>query len=309
MSLTIQNLVFAQPSGFRLDVPSLTLPAGKITALLGDNGAGKTTLLRAIAGLERGASGAIRMNGSSIPRSSIAFAFQERVFLDGSVRSNLELALKLRGLARAERIARLKEVAADLGIEHLLERDPARLSGGEQQRLNLARALALRGALTLLDEPLASLDAQTRERLLVDLPATLRRFAKVAVVVGHERREALAMSEYVVLLRAGRVVADGPKAELLARPPDEDTARALGLLVLSVGAERYAVADGELRLSGGGGLQFELKVERVTDFGTHAEVVGECGGTSVIIRARAGEKPPAAGALARVVAENAKRLP
>ena len=309
MSLTVRDLVFTQPGGFRLDVPSLSIPEGKLTALLGDNGAGKTTLLRALAGLERGATGTIHLDGAPVPRRAIAVAFQERVFLDGSVRDNLELALKLRGLERAKRAARLHEAASDLGVEHLIERDPARLSGGEQQRVNLARALALRAAVTMLDEPLASLDAQTRERLVVDLPATLRRFARVAIIVAHERREALAMTEHIVLLRAGRVVAEGPKAELLARPPDEDTARALGLLVLRSGTERYAVAGHDLRLGGTGGPVFELRVERVTDFGTHAEVAGECGGASVTIQARSGEKPPVAGALTRVVAENAKRLP
>jgi ABC-type sugar transport system ATPase subunit len=308
MSLTVTDLFFAQPGGFTLEIPSLTFPAGKLTALLGDNGGGKTTLLRVLAGLERGASGSVRLDGAPVPKRAIAFAFQERVFLDGSVHHNLELALRLRGLGAQARAQRLAEAARDLGVEHLLNRDPTKLSGGEQQRVNLARALSLRAPLTLLDEPLASLDTQTRERLVVDLPATIGRFARVAIIVAHERREALAMTEHVVVLRGGRVVAQGPKAELLARPPDEQTARALGLLVLARGSERYAVADHDLKLEGGEGPQFELRVDRVTDFGTHAEVVGECCGASVTIRAGSG-RPPPAGSLARVVAENARRLP
>ena len=310
MSLIIEGLRHARPNGFVLDVPALELPAGKVTALLGDNGAGKSTLLRAIAGLERPHSGTVRFDGAPLRTEALAFAFQERVFLQGTVRDNLDLALRIRRLPAAERAVRLAAAAAELGIAHLLDREAARLSGGEQQRVNLARTLALRAPLTLLDEPLASLDADMRELMLVELPSALRRFARVAVVVAHDRREALGMAEHIVILRAGRVLAAGDKGALFARPPDVETARALGLVILARDQSCWAVPDHQLRLGRSDHAPvFELRVEQVLDLGTHAEVVGRCGGAIVTVRAAADAELPRPGATASIIAVHAVELP
>ena len=309
MPLSLSGVRFTRPNGFVLDVPALELPSGKIIALLGENGAGKTTLLRIIAGLERSAVGEVRFDGAPPRKSGLAFAFQERVFLEGTVRRNLEVALRLRRLPAAERPERVDAAVAELGIEHLLAREASRLSGGEQQRVNLARTLALRAPLTLLDEPLASLDADTRERLLVELPAALRRFTRLAIVVAHERREALGMADHVVVLRAGKVLAAGPKSELFRRPPDVDTARALGLVVLAKDGVRYAVPDHEIKIGDDGAPGFELRVERVIDLGTHAEVLGHCAGQAVTVRAVPDARLPRPGATVRVVAGHAVELP
>ncbi|HET7738661.1 MAG TPA: ATP-binding cassette domain-containing protein, partial [Tepidiformaceae bacterium] len=157
-----------------LDIPSLTLSAGSTTALLGPNGSGKTTLLRLIGGLERPSSGAITADEMPITptrdaRLLSAFAFQENVVLSGTVASNIELGLRVRGVRAAERPARVESAAAIAGVSHLLGRDARMLSGGEARRVSLARALVLRAPLTLLDEPLAGLDAATRAQLLDDL--------------------------------------------------------------------------------------------------------------------------------------------
>jgi len=310
MTLVIEGLRHARPNGFILDVPALELPAGKVTALLGENGAGKTTLLRAIAGLECPRSGTIRFDGAPLRTESLAFAFQERVFLDGTVRDNLDLALRIRGQRAAERAARITAAAAELGIAHLLDRAATRLSGGEQQRVNLARTMSLRAPVTLLDEPLASLDAEVRERMLVELPTALRGFARVAVVVAHDRREALGMAEHIVILRAGRVLAAGDKAVLLARPPDVETARALGLVILARDQSRWAVLDHELRLGRSDHAPvFELCVEQVLDLGTHAEVLGRCCGAIVVVRAALDAELPRPGATASIVAAHAVELP
>ncbi len=310
MTLLIEDLRLTRPDGFVLDVPALGLPAGKVTALVGENGAGKSTLLRAIAGLERPRSGTIRFEGAPLRSQALAFAFQERVFLDGTVRENLDLALRIRRLPAAGRAARITAAAAELGIAHLLDREAARLSGGEQQRVNLARTLALRAPVTLLDEPLVSLDAEVRERLISELPASLRCFARVAVVVAHDRREALGMAEHIVILRAGRVLAAGDKAVLFARPPDAETARALGLVILARDQSRWAVLDHDLRLGQSDHAPvFELRVEQVLDLGTHAEVLGRCCGGVVVVRAALDAELPRPGATTSIVASHAVELP
>ena len=234
MEARIEGVHFAYGDRPVLDVPDLRFEAGRVTALLGPNGSGKSTLLRLLAGLERPRSGRVLIGGKPAPRarSSVAYAFQEAVFLSGSLRANLDLALRLRGLAPDERRSRLAEAAGACGVVHLLDRPANRLSGGEAQRANLARALALRAPLTLLDEPLAGFDERGRGQMLEELPALLRRFAGTAVLVTHDRDEALRLAADLVLLREGCVRAAGPKREVFASPPDPDTAELLGYTIL-----------------------------------------------------------------------------
>jgi ABC-type sugar transport system ATPase subunit len=309
MSLIAAGLRLARPNGFKLEVPELRLGDGRITALLGPNGAGKSTLLRCLSRLEKLAAGSVRLDGANLRREQLAMCFQERVFLDGTVRWNLGLALELRGVPRRERPARIEEVTAQLGLGPILDRDALRLSAGEQQRANLARVLALRPPVLLLDEALASFDLETRERLIVELPAAVRRHSRVVVTVSHDRRESLGMADDVVVLREGRVLASGSKAALFAAPPDAPTARALGLLVLDDGARLYAVDENELRLGEDGGKSFALAVERVLDVGGHVEITGRCGGARVMVRASRGAALPAAGDTTRVSVARAAELP
>ena len=284
-----------------LDLPALDFPAGSTTAVFGPNGSGKTTLLRAIAGLERPAAGTVATGGSAPRRGDVAFAFQEPVFLRGDVRSNLALALELRGVDQAERERRIAAVARECGITDLLGRRAARLSAGEAQRVNLARTLALAAPVMLLDEPLAGLDRLLRRSLLDELPLLLRTVpaASTTLVVTHDREEALRLADRLVVLIDGRVSAEGESGSVYRSPPDRATAELLGYTVLPGETGLVAVPPGGLR-PGAGAIGYELKIGRVVDMGRHRHAVGWIGGVPAEMRMGWDESVPAEGTMLAV---------
>jgi ABC-type sugar transport system ATPase subunit len=308
----IEGLRFDRGSRTVLEIPSLAFADGRPTALVGPNGSGKSTLLRLIAGLETPRAGSVTVGGapaaSREARSRVAFAFQRPVFLAGSVRRNIQTALALRHIPRAEQTARIAEAASACGVEGLLDRDAHRLSGGEAQRANLARALALRAPLTLLDEPLASLDAPGRRQLLHDLPEMLRRFATTTIVVTHDRDEALRLADELVVLIGGRVHASGPRAAVYGDPPNAETAAFLGYTLFPVEGAVLAVAPRGLR-HGRGDHEFVMEVDEVLDFGVRREAWGRVFGVraSVGLPAEGGPDGPSITVSASVRA--LKRFP
>jgi ABC-type sugar transport system ATPase subunit len=306
MHVAVEGLRFARAGRLVLDVPSLRFEEGSTTAVFGPNGSGKTTLLRLIGGLERATAGQVRIgdrsvNGDPASRRRVAFAFQEAVFVRGSVRGNLDLALRLRELSPEERTWRLTEAARECGIELLLDRPARELSVGEAQRANLARALSLRAPVTLLDEPLSGIDRLTRLQLLDDLPRMLGTFAATTILVTHDREEAFRLADHLVILVDGRVRAAGPKAEVYARPPDQTTAELLGYTVVHQGDRALGVPAGAWSV-GGDGESFALAVERVVDMGNHLHVVGRIGRVRVDVRLRPGDAVPARGEWVTVAA-------
>jgi ABC-type sugar transport system ATPase subunit len=303
MDVTLDGVGVVRGGRTVLDVSSLAFLSGSTTAIFGPNGSGKTTLLRVVAGLESPASGHVRIGMRASrqeggpPRT--AFAFQEQVFVSGTVRRNLALALGLRGLSRAEQTARIVEVASECGILDVLDRPARQLSGGEAQRANLARALALRAPVTLLDEPLSGIDRIARTQLLDDLPRLLATFATTTILVTHDREEAFRLADYLVVLVDGIVRACGSKGAVYRAPGDRTVAELLGYTVLPLGAELIAIPAGGLRL-GHGNPRFALHVERVVDMGNHPHVVGRVGDVRVDLRLAAGDPVPAAGAVLQV---------
>ena len=217
---------FESPHGaFRLDV-DLRLPGRGFSALFGASGAGKTTCLRAFAGLLR-ARGRLVVGGQTwqddargvfLPphRRALGVVFQHgALFSHLSVRGNLDFAL--RRVPAGERRIGLDEICALLDLAPLLERRADSLSGGERQRAALGRALAASPRLLLLDEPLASLDLPRRAELLACLQRVQRSLDVPAIYVSHAPEEVAQLAPHLVLLDAGRVLASGPTAELLAR--------------------------------------------------------------------------------------------
>src|SRR5919109_3143150 len=226
MDVSVEGLLFEREGRRVLDIGALGFEEGSITAVFGPNGSGKTTLLRLVGGLEKPTAGGVRIGGTAVngdptSRRQVAFAFQEAVFVRGSVRDNLDLALRLRDVPPEQRIWRLTEAARECGLELLLDRAARQLSTGEAQRANLARALSLRAPVTLLDEPLSGIDRLTRLQLLDDLPRMLGTFASTTILVTHDREEAFRLADRLVVLVDGRVHAAGPKAEVYARPRDQ----------------------------------------------------------------------------------------
>lgn len=216
------KLAFA---GFDLDV-GLRLPGSGVTVLFGPSGCGKTTVLRCLAGLAR-ANGSVHVNGASwqddskrlfkpVHERPIGYVFQEAsLFPHLSVKGNLEYGLKRIPLA-LRRIS-LGDAAALLGIEHLLHRPTDGLSGGERQRVAIARALLTSPSLLLMDEPLSALDPARKAEILPYLERLNHEVGLPMVYVTHALDEAARLADHLVLMREGRVQADGPAADILSR--------------------------------------------------------------------------------------------
>jgi ABC-type sulfate/molybdate transport systems ATPase subunit len=216
-----------------LAVDSLEVADGETLAVLGPNGAGKSTLLRALAHLEpRAARAEVLLDGEpaapSQLRTAVAAVLQRPVLQRTSVLDNAAAGLRLRGTprARARRLARPWLDA--LGIAHLADRHARTLSGGEAQRVAVARALAVESRVLLLDEPFAGLDATTRADLIADLRNALDRSTAAVVLVTHDRDEAAALAHRTALLLRGRIRQLGSTADVLDSPADPECARLLG---------------------------------------------------------------------------------
>jgi ABC-type Fe3+/spermidine/putrescine transport system ATPase subunit len=209
-----------------LDGVSVEVEVGGHLAVLGASGAGKSTLLRAVAGLDTPSDGRVLLRGFpasepgrvNVPphRRGVAMVFQDLALWPSlSPFGNVVLGLAGTQLPRREAETRAREALAACGIGTLADRALFTLSGGERQRVALARALAVQPALLLLDEPFASLDVLTKDRLLEEVRALTLRFGITLVVVSHDRREVEALCGQCVVLQEGRVLEAGPVRALV----------------------------------------------------------------------------------------------
>jgi iron(III) transport system ATP-binding protein len=232
----------------------LTLRAGELGCLLGPSGCGKTTLLRAIAGFHAPDSGALRLRGAdalTLPpeKRGLGFVFQDlALFPHLTVADNV--AFGLHRLDAGARRARSQETLALLGLQDMAGRYPHELSGGQQQRVALARSLAPRPDLLLLDEPFSSLDADLRGRLRDELRALLKRLGIAALLVTHDQEEAFAFADTVGVMNAGRLLQWAPGFELYHRPATPFVASFVGegrfLAARVIDGRRVSTALGEL---------------------------------------------------------------
>ena len=205
-----------------LDDISLTLGPGAPTVLIGPNGSGKTTLLRAAMGLIPVTRGRITWGGrDASPPDRRAFLFQRPVMLRRSTGDNLHYALAAAGVPRDQRASRAAELLALVGLEGLAQRPARRLSGGEQQRLALARALARDPEVLFLDEPTASLDPAATKAIEDIVRAISARGVKV-VMATHDLGEAKRLAGEIALLHRGHLIEHGPAAEFFAAPRSEE---------------------------------------------------------------------------------------
>jgi thiamine transport system ATP-binding protein len=217
-----------------LDDISLAIDPGEIVVILGPSGCGKSTLLRALAGLQPLHGGRVLIDGTDATnrpphRRGIGVMFQDpTLFPHRSVGRNIAFGLRMAGLDRAAQEQRVDEMLALVGLPGFTDRTVDTLSGGEAQRVALARSLAPAPRLLLLDEPLAALDRALRDRLAVDIPAVLRATGTAALHVTHDHDEAFAIADRIAVMAAGRLLRTAAPADLYADPRTEQVARFLG---------------------------------------------------------------------------------
>jgi ABC-type Fe3+/spermidine/putrescine transport system ATPase subunit len=211
---------------------TLSVTDGEVVGVLGPSGSGKSTLLRAIAGLVEPTSGDISWDGRSITqvpphKRDFGLMFQGyALFPHMTVAENVGFGLRMTGHQDIDR--EVEEALSWVGLEGFGPREVDSLSGGEQQRVALARTLAPRPRLVMLDEPLGALDRNLRQKLVIDTRAVLEERNVTGLVVTHDREEAVAMSDRLALMRAGTIVQTGRLDEILANPADEWVAGFLG---------------------------------------------------------------------------------
>lgn len=217
-----------------LDGIDVTIPQGEIVAILGPSGCGKTTLLRSIAGLLPVSEGSITLGGRVMSSANLNVAPERRgigwvpqdssLFPHLSVGENIGFGIP-QGNDRAERIASL---AAMVGLSEHVDRAPSQLSGGQAQRVSLARALAIRPAVLLLDEPFAALDPMLRSSLRTEVAELLRSQNSTAILVTHDQEEALSLADHVAVMMGGRILQWGTPVDVYERPTTPWVARFVG---------------------------------------------------------------------------------
>jgi thiamine transport system ATP-binding protein len=247
-TLRLDDLTVRYAKRTALDSIDLDVRPGEIVALLGPSGSGKSSMLRAIAGLEPPAAGSVWFEGRDIttqPTHERGFGlmFQDfALFPHRDVGDNVAFGLRMRGQSAPAMTARVAEVLELVGLPGAERRSVTQLSGGEQQRVALARALAPEPRLLMLDEPMGSLDRALRERLPMELRAIFLRLGLTVLYVTHDQEEAFSVADRVVILRAGRIEADGTPEALWSRPPSGFVATFLGFRNVALVTVRDEVA-------------------------------------------------------------------
>jgi putative spermidine/putrescine transport system ATP-binding protein len=233
--LDVENLVVSYGKNEVLHGINLTIVEGEIICLLGPSGCGKTTLLRTIAGLEQHSSGDIKIDGRSIVNTPVhkrnfGLMFQDfALFPHLNVEQNVMFGLKIKGVPTDSQQEIARNMLHLVELVNFNKRDIGQLSGGEKQRVALARSLATYPFLLMLDEPLGSLDASLRGSLALDLRETIKRLGLTAIYVTHDQQEAFAIADRIVLMNKGNIEQDAPPERIYQHPETVFTAQFLGL--------------------------------------------------------------------------------
>jgi putative spermidine/putrescine transport system ATP-binding protein len=237
-----------------LEPATLDIERGETLVLLGPSGCGKTTMLRIIAGLDMPDAGGrvlfddADMTSVPIERRNVGMVFQSyALFPNMSVADNIGYGLKIRGVAKDERVARVAELVALTNITGLEDRRVDQLSGGQRQRVALARAVAIRPGILLLDEPLTALDAALRDRLRGELNRLLRSLGITTIYVTHDQAEAMELGDRIVVMQKGVIAQIGTPRDIYFTPQTRFVAEFVG----AANILEAPVADGHLVLPGG----------------------------------------------------------
>ena len=246
----------------------LEIPEGEFTVLVGQSGCGKSTLLRTIAGLEDPDEGTIEIGGKVVndepPRQrDIAMVFQNYALYPYlTVYENIAFGLRARKTPSGEIDGKVKQAARMLAIDHLLERFPRQLSGGQLQRVAIGRAVVRNARLYLFDEPLSNLDAQLRDEMRGEIKRLHQTLGRTMIYVTHDQIEAMTMADRIVLLRDGRIEQQGAPLELYERPATRYVAGFLGSPPMNFVDAELAVHAGGLTVRLKDGAVLALPVSR-----------------------------------------------
>ena len=217
-----------------VDALDFHVARGEFVSLLGPSGSGKTTLLMMLAGFETPSGGSIHVDGRRIEhlppyKREMGVVFQNyALFPHMTIAENVGFPLKMRGVARAERDARVKRALDLVRLGHLADRRPSQLSGGQQQRIALSRALVYEPKVVLMDEPLSALDKNLREDMQLEIKRLHAELGITVIFVTHDQSEALTMADRIAVLKDGRIQQIGPARELYERPANLFTAGFIG---------------------------------------------------------------------------------
>ncbi|AJA44725.1 spermidine/putrescine ABC transporter ATP-binding subunit [Frischella perrara] len=237
---------------YAVDDVNLTIYEGEIFALLGASGSGKSTLLRMLAGFEQPTSGQIILDGkdlSTVPpyNRPINMMFQSyALFPHMTVEQNIAFGLKQDKLDETEIHQRVKEMLSLVHMEQFAKRKPHQLSGGQRQRVALARSLAKRPKLLLLDEPMGALDKQLRDRMQLEVVSILEQVGATCVMVTHDQEEAMTMAGRIAIMNKGQFVQIGEPEELYEHPNSRYSAEFIGSVNIFEGMLQETLEDGLL---------------------------------------------------------------
>jgi tungstate transport system ATP-binding protein len=233
--LQLSDLLVKRDGQTVLDIESLSVPMGEVLAIVGPNGAGKSTLFLVLARLLKAGRGQIIFKGQPIDffhaleyRRQMALVLQEPLLMDMSVYENAALGLKFRGRSSTEIGDRVTHWLKRLGVAHLSDRPARKLSGGEAQRVSLARAFVLEPNLLLLDEPFTSLDSPTRVRLLEDLKSVLTETKMTTIFITHDLQEAVKLATRMTVILDGRIEQSDIPQQVFDNPINDRVAEFLG---------------------------------------------------------------------------------
>jgi len=238
--LELKGVKIKRGNRFMLDIPLFSVEEGEVISLIGPNGAGKTTLLNTLSLLTKRFEGEMYFRSEKVDkpiqyRRRIAMVFQEPLLFNTTVYENVASGLKFRHVERAT----IKDIVikhlALFGIEHLADRSAKALSGGEAQRVSLARAFSVNPEILFLDEPFAALDPPTRESTIETLECVLRTKGVTTIFATHDRLEALRLSDRIAVMKDGKILQIGPPMEEMNYPINEFVASFVGIETILTG--------------------------------------------------------------------------
>ncbi|WP_404788892.1 sulfate/molybdate ABC transporter ATP-binding protein [Altericista sp. CCNU0014] len=291
MSILVENVNKHFGRYHALDNINLEVKDGGLVALLGPSGSGKSTLLRVISGLETVDSGRIYINGQhatdlDVRRRNIGFVFQHyALFKHLTIRQNIGFGLEIRKVPRETIKARVEELLELVQLQGLGDRYPSQLSGGQRQRVALARSLAVKPDVLLLDEPFGALDAKVRKELRAWLRRLHNEFQVTSVFVTHDQEEAMEVADEIVIMNQGRIEQIGSPSEVYDNPVSSFVMGFVGPVNVlpgnsALGANRHALGDGPLYIrphdleiqTSANGATVRATVDRVIHLGWEIQV-------------------------------------